>query len=108
MLPPMGEKASRVVRNRKSPRRRSAARTAGNERRREEPRPAPAGPRRPIPPAPRGTDPPKSGEWLFTTREGAEGDLTDELYLAGVPDARIVGPSLVVAARAPRPNGRVE
>jgi 23S rRNA (cytidine2498-2'-O)-methyltransferase len=60
------------------------------------------------PPAPVDGGPPKPGEWLFTTREGAERDLTDELYLAKVRDARIVAPALVAAARAPRPNGRVE
>jgi hypothetical protein len=51
---------------------------------------------------------PAPGEWLFTTREGAEADLSDELFLAGSRDARIVAPSIVVAGRAPRHEGRLE
>ena len=59
------------------------------------------------PAARRDATPPSPGEWLFTTREGAEADLVDELFLNGERDARVVAPALVVARRAPRREGRV-
>jgi 23S rRNA (cytidine2498-2'-O)-methyltransferase len=53
--------------------------------------------------------PPRPGEWLFTTREGAEKDLVDEFRLLGEKDLpRIVTPALVVAKRAPSKEGRVD
>jgi 23S rRNA (cytidine2498-2'-O)-methyltransferase len=65
--------------------------------------------RGPAPPSPkRDPTPPAPGEWLWTTRAGAEGDLTDELFLGGDKDARIVASSLVVSRRAPRKEGRLE
>ena len=71
--------------------------------------PAP-GPRRApeLPPARRDSAPPRPGSWLWTTREGAESDLADELYLAGDRAARIAAPSVVISERAPRPSGRIE
>jgi 23S rRNA (cytidine2498-2'-O)-methyltransferase len=53
--------------------------------------------------------PPRVGEWLLTTREGAERDLVDEYRLAGDKDLpRVVAPALVAAKRVPRKDGRVE
>ena len=52
--------------------------------------------------------PPRKGEWLWTTREGAERDLVDELGLGGDPEARIFAPAVVLSRRAPRANGRIE
>jgi 23S rRNA (cytidine2498-2'-O)-methyltransferase len=55
----------------------------------------------PAPPRPR-TGPPLPGEWLFTTREGAEADLVEELEpRLGPGAARVVAPSLVRARGAP-------
>lgn len=47
-------------------------------------------------------------DWLLTTRDGAERDLVDELSLAGVKDARVQAPALVVAPRVPLRDGRTE
>lgn len=52
--------------------------------------------------------PPEPGEWLLTTRAGAEQDLVDELVLAGQRDARVFAPALVVSPKVPRRDGRVE
>lgn len=52
---------------------------------------------------------PRPGQWLFTTREGAERDLVDEFRLLGERDLpRIVAPALLVAKRAPRRDGRID
>jgi 23S rRNA (cytidine2498-2'-O)-methyltransferase len=45
---------------------------------------------------------------LWTTREGAERDLVDELALAGDPDARVVAPAVVASRRAPSTEGRIQ
>jgi 23S rRNA (cytidine2498-2'-O)-methyltransferase len=44
------------------------------------------------------------GDWLFTTREGSEQDLIDELVLANVvaPPAHVLAPSVVVSPRLPK------
>jgi 23S rRNA (cytidine2498-2'-O)-methyltransferase len=47
------------------------------------------------------------GDWLFTTRQGAERDLVDELRLKGDGAACIVAPGLVSARRAPNIDGKV-
>ncbi len=45
------------------------------------------------------------GEWLLTTRPGAERDLLEELYFTGVKtEARPAGPALVAARWLPRPR----
>jgi 23S rRNA (cytidine2498-2'-O)-methyltransferase len=52
---------------------------------------------------------PRAGEWLFTTREGAERDLVDEFRLVGEKALpRVVAPALLAAKRAPRRDGRVD
>jgi 23S rRNA (cytidine2498-2'-O)-methyltransferase len=52
---------------------------------------------------------PRPGEWLLTTREGAEQDLVDEFRLSGDKDPpRLVAPALVVAKRVPKKEGRVD
>ncbi len=51
---------------------------------------------------------PRVGDWLFTTREGAERDLADEFRLLGEPAApRLVVPALLVARKCPRKDGRI-
>jgi len=45
---------------------------------------------------------------LLTTRQGAEADLADELFLTGARETRIVAPSLLVADRPSRSEGRLE
>ena len=50
---------------------------------------------------------PVVGDWLFTTRQGAERDLVDELRLKGDGAACIVAPGLVSARRAPNIEGKV-
>ncbi len=59
-------------------------------------------------PIPRGAlgAPPAPGEWLLTTREGAEIDLVEELALGGHEGARVFAPALVAARRVPRSDGR--
>src|SRR5262249_49130007 len=53
--------------------------------------------------------PPRPGEWLFTTREGAERDLVDEFRLLGERELpRVVAPALLAAKRAPRKDGRID
>src|ERR1041385_2247404 len=53
--------------------------------------------------------PPRAGEWLFTTREGAERDLVDEFRLLGEKELpRVIVPALLAAKRAPRREGRVD
>lgn len=55
------------------------------------------------------TPPLRPGEWLFTTREGAEQDLVDEFRLLGDKEPpRVVAPALVAGKRAPRRDGRIE
>jgi 23S rRNA (cytidine2498-2'-O)-methyltransferase len=55
------------------------------------------------------TNPPRVGEWLFTTREGAEQDLVDEFRLLGDKDLpRVVVPALLAARRAPKKDGRID
>lgn len=51
-----------------------------------------------VPPAPL-----RVGEWLWTTREGAERDLIEELLISG-PDIqpRLLAPALVASAHPPR------
>jgi 23S rRNA (cytidine2498-2'-O)-methyltransferase len=51
---------------------------------------------------------PHPGMWLFTTREGSEQDLVDELLLAKViePGPRVIGPALVLSPKVPRREGR--
>lgn len=51
---------------------------------------------------------PELGEWLMTTRAGAEQDLVEELALTGHRVARVFGPALVVSPTVPRRDGRVE
>jgi 23S rRNA (cytidine2498-2'-O)-methyltransferase len=54
-----------------------------------------------VPPAP--LQPPRAGEWLFTTRPGAELDLVEELVFTDEKTApHRAGPSLVATARPPR------
>ena len=48
---------------------------------------------------------PAPGEWLWTTREGSEADLVEELDLAGTR-ARVVAPALVVSPARPLLRGR--
>jgi 23S rRNA (cytidine2498-2'-O)-methyltransferase len=49
------------------------------------------------------------GEWLFTTREGAETDLIDEIALSDKKGgARILGPGLVASPGAPSREGRID
>jgi 23S rRNA (cytidine2498-2'-O)-methyltransferase len=65
----------------------------------------------PRPAAPLSPDrtPPRPGEWLFTTREGAEQDLADEFALRGEREPlRSVAPALVVSRRAPKHEDRLE
>lgn len=51
---------------------------------------------------------PRVGDWLFTTREGAERDLADEFRLLKEPEApRLVVPALLVAKKCPRKDGRI-
>jgi 23S rRNA (cytidine2498-2'-O)-methyltransferase len=50
-----------------------------------------------LPPA----APPRVGEWLLTTRPGAERDLVEELVFNGL-EGRPAGPSLVATPRAPK------
>jgi 23S rRNA (cytidine2498-2'-O)-methyltransferase len=72
-------------------------RPAANER-------PPRGGERPAaaPPRPHRVGPPRAGEWLFTTREGAEVDLVEELELRlGPGAARVLAPALVRAHGAP-------
>jgi 23S rRNA (cytidine2498-2'-O)-methyltransferase len=46
--------------------------------------------------------PPRAGEWLLTTRPGAERDLVEELYFADAKSQpRLVAPSLVAARARP-------
>jgi 23S rRNA (cytidine2498-2'-O)-methyltransferase len=52
--------------------------------------------------------PPRPGEWLWTTREGAEVDLVEELLLDGDAEARVVEPALVASRRAPSVEGRLQ
>ncbi len=51
---------------------------------------------------------PHPGQFLLTTREGAEQDLIDELMLAGVvdPPPRKLAPALVLAPKVPRREKR--
>jgi len=51
---------------------------------------------------------PHSGMWIFTTREGSEQDLVDELILAKVvdPAPRVIAPSLVLSPKIPKREGR--
>ncbi len=51
---------------------------------------------------------PHPGQFLLTTREGAEQDLIDELMLAGVvdPPPRQLAPALVLAPKVPRRDKR--
>jgi 23S rRNA (cytidine2498-2'-O)-methyltransferase len=51
---------------------------------------------------------PHPGMWLFTTREGSEQDLVDELLLAKVidPAPRVLAPALVLSPKLPRREGR--
>jgi 23S rRNA (cytidine2498-2'-O)-methyltransferase len=51
---------------------------------------------------------PHPGMWIFTTREGAEQDLVDELMLAKVvdPAPRVLGPALVLSPKLPKREGR--
>ncbi|HKU36531.1 MAG TPA: 23S rRNA (cytidine(2498)-2'-O)-methyltransferase RlmM, partial [Polyangiales bacterium] len=52
--------------------------------------------------------PPVAGEWLWTTREGAERDCVEELVLRRA-QPRAFAPSLVISASAPRDaSGRLE
>lgn len=52
---------------------------------------------------------PRPGEWLFTTREGAEQDLIDEFRLLGEKDLpSVVAPALLAAKRAPKRDGRID
>jgi 23S rRNA (cytidine2498-2'-O)-methyltransferase len=52
---------------------------------------------------------PRSGEWLFTTREGAERDLIEELLLSSPrSEPRLLAPGLVVSRQAPSREGRVD
>jgi 23S rRNA (cytidine2498-2'-O)-methyltransferase len=59
--------------------------------------------------APSSVAPPRTGEWLWTTREGAELDLVDELLLSNArSEPRVLGPALVVSRHAPSREGRVD
>jgi 23S rRNA (cytidine2498-2'-O)-methyltransferase len=51
---------------------------------------------------------PHPGLWIFTTREGAEQDLVDELMLAKVvdPAPRVLAPALVLSPKLPKREGR--
>ena len=51
---------------------------------------------------------PHPGMWIFTTREGSEQDLVDELVLAKVidPAPRVIGPALVLSPKVPKRDGR--
>ncbi|HEX6241249.1 MAG TPA: 23S rRNA (cytidine(2498)-2'-O)-methyltransferase RlmM, partial [Polyangiales bacterium] len=51
---------------------------------------------------------PHPGMWLFTTREGSEQDLVDELLLAKVvdPAPRVLGPALVLSPKLPKREGQ--
>ncbi|HVU01796.1 MAG TPA: SAM-dependent methyltransferase [Polyangiaceae bacterium] len=51
----------------------------------------------------------RPGRWLFTTREGAERDLLEELSLWKRDNvARVLGPALVLSERAPSREGRLD
>ncbi len=51
---------------------------------------------------------PHPGQWLFTTREGSEQDLVDELMLGKVidPAPRVLSPGLVLAPKVPKRDKR--
>jgi 23S rRNA (cytidine2498-2'-O)-methyltransferase len=49
------------------------------------------------------------GEWLWTTREGAERDLIEELlYSDEATRPRLLGPAVVASAKAPLRDGRLD
>jgi 23S rRNA (cytidine2498-2'-O)-methyltransferase len=87
----------------------------GGERRRDERRPPPK-PHAPRPQPPRRVfptvtpgplAPPQVGEWLLTTRAGAETDLIEELaFLDEKTAGHPVAPALVAARDVPRAEGR--
>jgi 23S rRNA (cytidine2498-2'-O)-methyltransferase len=51
---------------------------------------------------------PHPGQWIFTTREGSEQDLVDELLLGKViePGPRVLAPSLVLSPKVPKREKR--
>lgn len=68
----------------------------------------PKGQERPAPRPRPASRPAAPGEWLMTTRAGAEEDLVEELALLGYRDARVFAAALVVSPKVPRRDGRVE
>src|SRR5581483_11967041 len=77
--------------------------------REQRPPPPPRVERRSFPPLK--VDPPapvRAGEWLMTTRPGAEQDLVEELFFTdGKTAPRVAGPSLVAAARLAKVHGEL-